>query len=224
MSTDAGTAPSHPSLQQFNLNDLAVYTAEQAFGSTASPDFRVFYVGRDDVHGVLMHLFTRVSLSVKMNMFGYDDDDLNNVLMSHIQNPSVMVQLTLDRSQASGPAEKAILSSDVAQDAAGFANDVAVGNSSTDQISHTKGGVLDGIVAFEGSTNWSASGEGTGINLTAPKQAPGFKAQNNTLAVYVNPYEIAKFTARLDYEHAVAAAQPQPNYSAAPASVVAATS
>jgi hypothetical protein len=217
MTTNAGTAPSPPTLQQFNLDDLAVYTAEQAFGPTASPDFRVFYVGRDDVHGVLMHLFTRVSLSVKMNMFGYDDDQLNNVLMSLIQNPAVMVQLTLDKSQSAGPTEKAILSSDEAQDATGFANDIAVGDSSTGQISHTKGGVLDGIVAFEGSTNWSASGEGTGINLTAAKQASGFKAQNNTLSVYVNSYEIAKFAARLDYEHAVAASQPQPALSRATA-------
>jgi hypothetical protein len=217
MTTAPTTSSSPPTLQQFTLDDLAVYTAEQAFGPTASPDFRVFYVGRDDVHGVLMHLFTRVSLSVKMNMFGYDDDDLNNVLMGLIQNPAVMVQLTLDKSQASGPTEKAILTNDAAQDTAGFANDVVVGDSSTGQISHTKGGVLDGIVAFEGSTNWSASGEGTGINLAAAKQASGFKAQNNTLSVYVNPYEIAKFAARLDYEHAVAAAQPQPAYSASAA-------
>jgi len=129
----------------------------------------------------------------------------------------VMLQVTLDKTQASCPTEKAILSSDVGQDAKGFANDFVVGDSSTGQISHTKGGVLDGIVAFEGSTNWSSSGEGTGISLAAAKQAPGFKAQNNTLAVYVNTYEIAKFAARLDYEHAVAAAQPQPTFSAAAA-------
>jgi hypothetical protein len=77
MPTDTATAPSRQTLQQFILDDLAVYTAEQAFGPTASADFRVFYVGRDDVHGVLTHLFTRVSLSVKMNMFGYDDDELS---------------------------------------------------------------------------------------------------------------------------------------------------
>lgn len=71
--------------------------------------------------------------------------------------------------------------------------------------------MLDGIVAFEGSTNWSASGEGTGITLNATKQVSGFKAQNNTLSVYVNTYEIAKFAARLDYEHAVAAKKPQPS-------------
>ena len=215
MSVDSTTMPVMPTLQHFTLDDLAAYTAEQAFGPTASPDFRVFYVGRDDVHGVLLHLFTRATLSVKMNMFGYDDDDLNKVLMGLVQNPSVMVQVTLDRSQAAGATEKAILGSDSAQDQKGFANDFVVGESATDQISHTKGGVLDGIVAFEGSTNWSSSGEGSGINLTAAKQAPGFKAQNNTLAVYVNTYEIAKFSARLDYEHAIAAKQPQPNLAAA---------
>jgi hypothetical protein len=158
-----------------------------------------------------------------MNMFGYDDDDLNKVLMGLVQNPSVMVQVTLDKSQSGGAHEKAILATDMAQDAAGCANDFVVGESATSQISHTKGGILDGIVAFEGSTNWSSSGEGTGINLAAAKQAPGFKAQNNTLAVYVNTYEIAKFAARLDYEHAVAAAQPQPSFTAAaPAAAAAA--
>ena len=215
--SDTPATPARPTLQHFTLDELAIYTAEQAFGPTASPDFRVFYVGRDDVHGVLMHLFTRVSLSVKMNMFGYDDEELNNVLMGLVLNPSVLVQVTLDRSQASVPHEQAILSSDKAQDAAGFANDFVVGESSTGQISHTKGGVLDGIVAFEGSTNWSSAGEGTGISLTAAKQSPGFKAQNNTLAVYVNTYEIAKFAARLDYEHAIAAKQKQPVIAAAAA-------
>jgi hypothetical protein len=207
---DTASSPaSSDTLQSFTLDDLAQYTNEGAFGPTASADFRVFYVGRDDVHGVLVHLFSRVRLSVKMNMFGYDDDQLNQILFGLVKDPTVMVQVTLDRSQANGAHEKAILSSDEANDAAGYAADFAVGQSDTHQISHTKGGVLDGIVAFEGSTNWSSSGEGTGISLDAAKQHPGFKAQNNTLAVYVNPYEIAKFSARLDYEHGVAVHQSQ---------------
>ncbi|OHU99553.1 hypothetical protein [Mycobacterium talmoniae] len=210
MTTPGPTAPD-PTLQTFTLDDLAQYTREGAFGPTASPDFRVFYVGRDDVHGVLMHLFSRVKLSVKMNMFGYDDAQLNQLLFGLAQDPTVMVQVTLDRSQAGGVAEKKILASDATADAAAFAADFAVGESDTHQISHTKGGVLDGVVAFEGSTNWSSSGEGTGITLGQAQQHPGFKAQNNTLAVYTNAYEIAKFSARLDYEHAVAAHQPQPS-------------
>jgi hypothetical protein len=140
-------------------------------------------------------------------MFGYDDDSLNQTLFALAQDPTVMVQVTLDKSQTTGAHEKLILTSDTAKDPAAFAAAFAVGQSDTHQISHTKGGVLDGIVAFEGSTNWSASGEEVGISLAAATQHPGFKAQNNTLAVYVNPYEIAKFSARLDYEHAVAAQQ-----------------
>ena len=210
MSTAPGTAPSRPTLQPFNLDDLAVYTAEQAFGPTASPDFRVFYVGRDDVHGVLMHLFTRVTLSVKMNMFGYDDDDLNNVLIGLVKSPSVLVQVTLDRSQSSVAQSKRRSSAPTwrrTRRASPTTSQSAIPPPA--RSATPKGGVLDGIVAFEGSTNWSSSGEGTGISLTAAKQGPGFKAQNNTLAVYTNQYEIAKFAARLDYEHAVAASQPQ---------------
>lgn len=207
----ASSAPfgSSDTLQTFTLDDLAQYTREGEFAPNASPDFRVFYVGRDDVHGVLMHLFSRIRLSVKMNMFGYDDDQLNQVLFGLVKDPTIMVQVTLDKSQASGAHEKVILASDEANDPTGFAADFAVGESDTHQISHTKGGVLDGIIAFEGSTNWSGSGEGTGIDLKAAVQHPGFKAQNNTLSVYVNPYEIAKFSARLDYEHGVAAHQMQ---------------
>jgi hypothetical protein len=196
-------------LQTFKLDDLAQYTREGEFAPSASPDFRVFYVGRDDVHGVLVHLFSRIRLSVKMNMFGYDDDQLNQILFALVQDPTIMVQVTLDKSQASGAHEKTILASDEANDATGYAADFAVGESEFHQISHTKGGVLDGIIAFEGSTNWSGSGEGTGIDLKAAVQHPGFKAQNNTLSVYVNPYEIAKFSARLDYEHGVAFHQMQ---------------
>jgi hypothetical protein len=204
----SASGPAHSdTLQSFTLDDLAQYTREGAFGPTASPDFRVFYVGRDDVHGVLVHLFSRVRLSAKMNMFGYDDDQLNQIMIGLVQDPTVMTQVTLDKSQASGAHEKAILQSDAVRDPEGYAADFAVGQSDTHQISHTKGGVLDGIVAFEGSTNWSASGEGTGIVLNQAKQGPGFKAQNNTLSVYVNSYEIAKFSARLDYEHGVAAHQ-----------------
>lgn len=195
------------SLQTFDLNDLAVCTREGAFGPTASPDFRVFYVGRDDVHGVLLRLFSQVKLSVKMNMFAYDDDNLNKLLFSLAQNPTVFTQVTLDLSQSTGRHEAALLSSDAATDPQAYSADFAIGESSTDQISHIKGGVLDGVVAFEGSTNWSGSGEGIGINLAAASQSPGFKAQNNTLTVYTSPYEIARFSAQLDYEHAVAARQ-----------------
>lgn len=171
-------------------------------------DHYLFFVGRDDVHSILLYLLTRETLGLKLNMFGYDDDALNAAILKLMANPNVAVQGTLDKSQAAGVHERALLASDVAADP-GFYNSFAVGESATHQISHTKGGVLVGQgLWFEGSTNWSASGEGTGIQLD-PKilQAAGYKAQNNTLLVSANPVGMARFAARLDTEHQAALKQ-----------------
>lgn len=200
----ANAADPTATLATFTLDELAGYTREGAFDPTDSTDYREFYVGRDDVHGVLLHLLSRTSASLKMNMFGYDDDELDAVIRGLITNEHVFVQGTLDRSQAGGVHEKKIL--------AGWSdemrNSFAIGQSATHQISHTKGGVCDSKVAWTGSTNWSASGEGTGIVLGADaKQNTGFKAQNNTLTVHVNPVRVATFSERLDEEHATALAQ-----------------
>ena len=168
----------------------------------------LFFVGRDDVHGILLALLTHETMGLKLNMFGYDDDILNNAIVMLMKNPNVAVQGTLDKSQAGGVHERAILALDVANDP-DFYNSIAVGTSATRQISHTKGGVLvaQGLW-FEGSTNWSASGEGTGISLDPAAAAkPGYVAQNNTLLVSANPVGLARFGARLDTEHRVALQQ-----------------
>ena len=184
-------------LQGFTLGDLAQYTREGSFGESDSPDFRVFYAGRDNVHGVLKHLLSRCSRVLKMNMFGYDDDELNAIIEQLVLSEHVFVQGTLDKSQSGVSHEKAILDAWKPEMRASF----AIGEAATHQISHTKGGTIDGVVAWEGSTNWSNSGEGTGIGLHGQSDAKGFKAQNNTLAVYVNPVEILKFSTELDEEH-----------------------
>jgi len=204
MTTDAGAASSRPTLQTFTLDELAVYTAEQAFGPTASPDFRVFYVGRDDVHGVLMHLFTRVTLSVKMNMFGYDDDELNNIIIDKMLDPTVLVSITLDRSQAgSSKHEVDLLALDQKNNLAMFNTHFVIGTSPTHQISHTKGFVADGIVAGEGSTNWSTSGEGTFV-VTGQAGGPNYKAQNNTQAIITDIDTVTRFQSELISEHLAA--------------------
>jgi hypothetical protein len=77
---------------------------------------------------------------------------------------------------------------------------ITVGQSATQQISHTKGGVLDGRVGFEGSTNWSPSGEGTFV-LKGQPGGPGYRAQNNTLTVFTDPDAVSRFTAELVAEH-----------------------
>lgn len=183
------------------LAALGKYTPEGQL-TVGYGDHYLFFVGRDDVHGILLALITGETMGVKFNMFGYDDDEINRAIMALLHNPNVAVQGTLDSSQAGGVHEKAILEADVAGDPA-FYNSIVVGQSATHQISHTKGGVFVGQgLGFEGSTNWSASGEGTGIKLDpAATPAPGYKAQNNTLAVSANPVFLARFGARLDVEH-----------------------
>jgi hypothetical protein len=186
-------------LQTFHLGDLAQYTAEGAFSSWDSDDARLFLVGRDDVHGVLTHLYRRVSLSIEATMFGFDDDELNTIIWGKVEDPNVVVEQVLDSSQAGGVHEKKILASDAAADPEKYAAEFVIMRSDTGQIVHTKGGVLDGVVGYEGSTNLSASGEGQGIGLHGAANATGFKAQENTLLVFTNPVMIAKLAARIRY-------------------------
>jgi hypothetical protein len=196
-------------LNAFTLDDLAPFKKERAFSPDASPHHRLFYVGRDDVHGILKHLFGRVSSSVYLNMFGYDDDELNAILMGLVEDTTVTTVITLDKSQAGGVHERKLLQADAARDPAGFRAHFAVGQSSTHQIAHTKGGVLDGRVGFEGSTNWSTSGEGTFVAGRQDAGGPGFKAQNNTLMVFVDRDSLDSFRDELVSEHATAATQTQ---------------
>lgn len=172
-------------------------------------DHYLFMVGRDDVHGILHYLIPKETLSFKLNMFGYDDDELNQDIMDLFKNPSVHVQISLDRSQAGGVHEKKIIALDEQLDAEDFATSFCVLQSETHQISHTKGGVLASQgIGFEGSTNWSDSGEGSHISLKANVASPkGFKAQNNTLLVSTNPVFLSRFSARLDAEHQIGLAQ-----------------
>lgn len=165
----------------------------------------LFFVGRDDVHSILLHLIQNEKLSLRLNMFGFDDDELNQAILALFKIPSIHVQVSLDKSQAGGVHEKVIIAADQQQDQAEFANSFTILQSATHQISHTKGGVLASQgVYFEGSTNWSSSGEGTGISLKANvKNPPGFKAQNNTLLVSTNSVNLRRFQTQLDVEHAV---------------------
>jgi hypothetical protein len=189
------------SLQRFDLLDLQPYTQEKVYATTASKDFHLFYVGRDDVHGILKHVLSRVSVSLYLNMFGFDDDELNEILKKIAVDPTITMLVTLDKSQASGAHEKALLDADRKLDLALFNTHVAIGQSLTHQISHTKGFVADGKVAGEGSTNWSVSGEGAAVGGTFNPKATGFKAQNNTQSIITDPDTISRFTAELIAEH-----------------------
>jgi hypothetical protein len=194
------------SLQTFDLLDLQQYTQEKTYATSASKDFHLFYVGRDDVHDILKHILSRVSVSLYLNMFGYDDDELNDIIMTIAHDKTVSTLITLDKSQSGGTHEKALLASDVAKYPTEYNTSIAIGQSATHQISHTKGFVADGRVGAEGSTNWSASGEGTFVQV-GMAGGTGYKAQNNTQSVFTDADTISRFSAELVREHVAAKSQ-----------------
>ena len=199
----AGSTAPMTSLQTFSLSDLEGFTREGAFSTTASADFHLFFVGRDDVHDILKYVLSRVRVSLYLNMFGFDDDELNQIIMQKVLDPSVTVVITLDKSQSGGPHEKSLLDADKAQALAAFNPHLTVGQSLTHQISHTKGFVADGKVGGEGSTNWSDSGEGTFV-VTGQAGGVGYKAQNNTQTIFTDPDSIIRFQTELITEHLAA--------------------
>jgi hypothetical protein len=163
-------------------------------------------VGRDDVHDILKFVLSRVRVSLYLNMFGYDDPELNDILMTKALDPSITMLITLDKSQAGGKHEKALLDADRRHMLAKFNTYFAIGQSSTHQISHTKGFVADGKVGGEGSVNWSAAGEGTFVVMGQPG-GPGFKAQNNTQTIFTDPDSVRRFQSELIAEHMTAESQ-----------------
>ena len=213
------------SLQDFELTDLQHFTREGVYSNTASKDFHLFYVGRDNVHEILKYVLSRARVSLYLNMFGYDDDELNQIIMQKVMDSSVTVVITLDKSQAGGKHERALLQQDengslskvnshVVVSKSAFDSDVVIGQSATHQISHTKGFVVDGKVGAEGSTNWSDSGEGTYKgpwqvigNADQAKNPEGYKAQNNTQSIFTDQDSINRFQTELINEHLIAQKQ-----------------
>lgn len=191
------------SLQAFDLLDLQQFTQEKAYSPAASQDFHLFFVGRDDVHDILKYVLSRVRVSLYLNMFGYDDPELNAILMAKVLDPTVTMLITLDKSQAGGAHEKALLDADRQHELAAFNTHFAIGQSTTHQISHTKGFVADGKVGGEGSVNWSAAGEGTFV-VTGMPGGRGYKAQNNTQTIFTDTDSVNRFQTELIAEHMVA--------------------
>jgi hypothetical protein len=55
----------------------------------------------------------------------------------------------------------------------------------------------------DGSTNWSASGQGTFV-ISGKGGGPGYKAQNNTQTIFTDPDSINRFQTELVAEHLIA--------------------
>ena len=144
------------SANTFSWDNLATYKAERRFLDGYPDDFRTFWSPRDSIHQLLVDLLNSSQHSIVLNMFGYDDDELDNIIRLKIADPTIYVQMSLDRSQAGGVHEKLILAK---WDTAAIGTSIAIGTSCNHAISHLKVCIVDGTYSVTGSTNWSISGE-----------------------------------------------------------------
>ena len=148
-----------------------------------APTMRTFYSPEDQVHEALKAVVGSCTSTIQVAMFGYDDDELAAMLDGFLKNSAIYVQITLDKSQAGGVHEKAILAK-YAHEMTG--NSVAIGTSEASAIMHRKMVVVDGTWRISGSTNWSDSGE---------------EKQDNELTILQDTVACVEARRVLDLEH-----------------------
>ena len=170
--------------QAFSWEGLDRFKRDGRFIAHYPPNIKAFYSPDDDIHGLLESLLSSAEQSIVLNMFGYDDTDLDTIIKSKLTDEHVYVQMSLDRSQSkSGKTERQILS---AWKNEYFGNSIAIGTSSKHAISHLKMVIVDGIYTVKGSTNWSLGGE---------------QKQDNELTVCNSAVVAAEARAVLDRNH-----------------------
>ncbi len=166
------------------LADLSVLDqfSVTGFPPGTSPGLRTFFSPVDNVHGALVALIKSAQQSLVLAMYGFDDQELADALLEKLNDEHVVVQFTLDSSQAAGVHEKRILAQENYP-----ASTVAVGRSEKGAIIHLKMVVIDGLDVVTGSTNWSSGGE---------------SLQDNEMTVVRDALLAAKSRARIDAIHA----------------------
>jgi len=133
---------------------------------------------------MLASLLASAQHSLVLNMYGYDDDVLDELIRGKLDSKHVYVQMSLDKSQAGGKHEKALLAK-WSNDR--FGNSIAIGTSEVKHaISHLKVLIVDGVYTVTGSTNWSISGE---------------SEQDNQLTLSRNAVVASELRAVLDLNH-----------------------
>ncbi len=149
------------------------------------PDSATFFSPEDGVgiHQLLLDLVSVARVSIAINMFGWDDDDVDAAIQAKAADPSILVQISLDKSQAGGVHEKLLLANWFDKP---IGTSIAVGQSVKHAISHLKVMIVDGVWVVSGSTNWSLSGE---------------QQQDNQLTVTNNSVLAAQYRAILDINH-----------------------
>jgi phosphatidylserine/phosphatidylglycerophosphate/cardiolipin synthase-like enzyme len=177
------TKPKAATPVKFDWNELHEFKAEKRFLDGYPPDTRTFFSPRDDVHGVLTSLIASAQHAIVINMYGYDDDDIDEIVRAKLKSEHVYVQMSLDKSQAGGVHERKLLEQ---WSNNAFGNSIAIGSSAKSAISHLKICIVDNVYTVKGSTNWSLSGE---------------QKQDNELTISRNAVIAAETRALLDMNH-----------------------
>src|SRR4051794_19985248 len=103
-------SPPTPAAAAFEWRELAQYKSEGRFLGGYPDDFRTFWSPRDRVHDLLVAMLSTAHHSIVLNMFGYDDAELDHIIRGKLTDHNFYVQMSLDRSQSrSSKTEKEIL-------------------------------------------------------------------------------------------------------------------
>jgi phosphatidylserine/phosphatidylglycerophosphate/cardiolipin synthase-like enzyme len=151
-------------------------------------DRRRLWAPYDDDHGALLAAVQGAQRQLVLAMYGFTDDALAEAVTAKLKDPDIHCQITLDKSQAGGRTEKAMLEKWGMLDS----NSVAVGTSEHSAIMHRKCLIVDLRFLLTGSTNWSVSAE---------------TKQDNELTIVENTREAADAAIVLALEHEKARTQ-----------------
>jgi phosphatidylserine/phosphatidylglycerophosphate/cardiolipin synthase-like enzyme len=171
-------------LKALSFEELARFKDAGRFPDRYSTTNLTFYAPRDPgVHAVIVWALLQATHTVAVNMYGFDDPHAAAIIQGYTERSDIAVTLNLDKSQAGGKAEKALLER-FNHNLIG--NSIAIGHSSRGAISHDKLVVIDGLYLITGSTNWSQGGE---------------ELQDNQLTVSREPLAAAEARAIIDLDH-----------------------
>lgn len=165
------------------IAELDRFQARGGYAPGYPANMRRFFAPEDDLHGALVALISEATISIAAAMYGYDDEELDQLFRNAWQKEGLPVQICLDKTQAAGAHEKAILA---AWPTDQIGNRIVIGQSRKHAINHLKLIVVDGLYTIGGSTNLSISGE---------------TRQNNELFIVQDAVYAAETRAKIDMVH-----------------------